>query len=85
MNTMETPSLEKPETLKDIIQTISAINNEMGAQLQMIADSLARGRHPSNNDKNPDDPLTLMDSIRRERDKAEENLKLLVIIREYLW
>ena len=85
MTAMEAPGVEKMETLKDIIQEISAINYEMDAQLQMIADALAHAGQRSNNDKNPDDPLTIMDSMRRERDKAQENLKLLVSIREYLW
>lgn len=85
MNAMEVPSGEKVETLKDIIQNISAINNEMGLQLHMIADALVYGSHPTNNDKSLDDPLSIMDSIRRERDKAEENLKILTSIREYLW
>ena len=85
MNAMEIPSIEKVETLKDIIQNISAINNEMGSQLHMIADALVYGSHPTNNDKSLDDPLSIMDSIRRERDKAEENLKILASIREYLW
>lgn len=81
---METPSVEKVETLKDIIQNISAINDEMDAQLQMIADALARGAHPLN-EVQGNEPLSIMDSIRRERDKAEENLKLLISIRERLW
>lgn len=85
MNTTEIPSIEKAETLKDILQNISAINNETSLQLHMIADALVYGSHPTNNDKSLDDPLSIMDSIRRERDKAEENLKLLTSIREYLW
>lgn len=85
MNTMEAPRGEKVETLKDLIQNISAINNEMDAQLQMIADALVNGNRPTNNDKTPNDPLPIMDCIRHERDKAEENLKLLVSIRERLW
>lgn len=85
MNTMEPLSMEKKaETLKDIIENISAINNEMDSQLQMVADALARGGHPSN-DKNSEEPLSIIASIRHERDKAEENLKLLISIREYLW
>lgn len=84
MNTMEPPRGEKMETLKDIIENISAINNEMDSQLQMIADALARGSNPSNNN-NSEEPLSIIASIRRERDKAEENLKLLISIREYLW
>lgn len=84
MNTMEPPRGEKVETLKGIIENISAINNEMDSQLQMIADALAHGSHPSN-DKNSEEPLSIMASIRCERDKAEENLKLLISIREYLW
>ena len=85
MNAMEIPSGEKVETLKDIIQNISAINSDMDANLQMIADALVNGSRPTNNDKNPNDPLSIMDCIRHERDKAEENLKLLISIREYLW
>ena len=85
MNTMEIPSVEKVETLKDLLENISAINNEMDMQLQMIADALMYGGHLANNDKAPDDPLTIMDGIRHERDKADENLKLLVSIRECLW
>ncbi len=86
MNTMEIPSLEKQETLKDIIQNISSINSEIGLQLHMIADALIYGSHPTNRiEKDSDDLLTIMDSLRRERDKAEENLKLLISIREHLW
>lgn len=84
MNTMEPPRGEKVETLKGIIENISEINNEMDSQLQMIADALARGSNPSNNN-NSEEPLSIIASIRRERDKAEENLKLLISIREYLW
>lgn len=83
--TMEPPRGEKRETLKDLIESISAINNEMDAQLQMIADALARGSYSTNSDKNPENPLTIMDSIRCEREKADKNLKLLISIREYLW
>ena len=85
MNTMEMTRVEKVETLKDIIQNISAINNEMSAQLQMIAAALVYSSRPTNDDKSLDEPLSIMDSIRHERDKAEENLKLLISIREYLW
>ena len=85
MNAMEIPRGEKVETLKDLIQNISAINNEMDAQLQMIADALVNGSRPTNNDKAPNDSLSIIDCIRHERDKAEENLKLLVSIRERLW
>lgn len=85
MNTMESQRVEKVETLKDIIQNISAINNEMSLQLHMIADALVYGSHPTNNDKSLDEPPTIMESIRCERDKAEENMKLLISIREYLW
>ena len=85
MNTMEVPRGEKAETLKDIIENMGAINNEMSLQLHMIADALVYGKHPTNNDKNTDELLTIMDSVRNERDKAEENLKLLISIKEYLW
>ena len=85
MNTMGEQCIDNRETLKDIIENISAINNEMSLQLHMIADALVYGKHPTNNDKNPDEPLTIMDSVKNERDKAEENLKLLISIREYLW
>lgn len=85
MNTMEVPSLNKEETLKDIIQIIGSINSEMGLQLHMIADALVYGSHPISKIENPDDPLTIMDSLRRERDKAAENLKLLTSIKGYLW
>lgn len=85
MNAIESPSVEKVETLKDILQEIGAINYEMDLQLQMIADALAHCSHPSNNNNNPDDQLTIMDSLRHERDKAAENLKLLASIKRYLW
>lgn len=85
MNTMEAPIIEKQETLKDIIENISAINNEIDAQLHMIANALVYGKHPTNNDKNADEPLSIMDSLRRECDKAEENLELIANIREHLW
>lgn len=85
MNTMNEPRGEKAETLKDIIEDISGINNEMNVQLLMIADALVHGDCTTNNDKVPVDPLTIMDTVRRERDKAQENLKLLISIRECLW
>ena len=85
VSTINEPRAEKVETLKDIIQNINAINNEMGMELHMIADALVYGSHPINNDKDSDGPLAIMDSIRYERDKAEENLKLLISIRERLW
>lgn len=85
MNTMGELCIDNRETLKDIIENMSAINNEMNLQLHMIADALVYGKHPTNNDTNPDELLTIMDSVRNERDKAEENLKLLISIREYLW
>lgn len=85
MNTMEIPTLKKAETLKDIIENIGAINNEIKLQLTMIADALMDGKHLANDNNNPEDPLTIMDTIRHERDKAEENLKTLIRIRECLW
>lgn len=85
MNTMESPRGEKIETLKDIIENIRAINDEMGSQLQMIADALVHGNYLSGNDRTQNESLTMLDSLRHERDRAEENLKLLVSIREYLW
>lgn len=85
MNTMEIPNVEKAETLKEIIQNICAINNEMNLQLHMIADALMYGKHPTDNHTNPDEPLPIIDLLRNERDKAEENLKLLINIRECLW
>lgn len=84
MNAVEIP-VDKVETLKDIIGNINSINNEMNAQLRMIADALAHVSRPFNDAQNPDEPLSLMDSIRYERGKAEENLQLLISIREYLW
>jgi len=84
MNNME-PCPEKVETLKDIIEDISSINNEMNAQLQMIADALAHISCLTNNGKGPDDRPTIIDTVRYERDRAAENLKLLVSIRGYLW
>lgn len=85
MDTIEAPRIEKKETLKDVIQIISAINNEMNAELHMIADALMYGGHLANDDKTPNDQLSLMDSLRYERGKAEENLKLIMSIRECLW
>lgn len=85
MNTMEPPRMEKVETLKTIIENISAINNEMDSELQMIADALIHGSHPVNNDRHPDEQLPIIESLRREREKAEKNLTLLISIREYLW
>lgn len=85
MNTMEAPRGEKVETLKDIIEDISKIDDEMNAQLQMIADVFMRGSCCTDTDKAPDDPHAIMDTIRRERDKARENLELLIVIRECLW
>lgn len=85
MNTIQEPRCEKIETLKDIIENISAINSEMNSHLQTIADALMHGSHPTNNDKNFDNPPAIMDAIQYERGKAEENLKLLISIRECLW
>lgn len=85
MNAMEEPRAEKVETLKDILEDISAVNYEIDAQLHLIADALVYGSNVNNNDKSPDDQLTIMDSLRHERDKAAENLKLLYIIKGYLW
>lgn len=87
MNTMNAVGIpvEKVETLKDIVGNINAINNEMDAQLRMIADALGCGNRPSNDAQDPDGPSSLMASIRHERDKAEENLQLLLRIRECLW
>lgn len=49
MNTMNVVGIpvEKVETLKDIIETINSINNEMNAQLRMIMDALAHVSRPS--------------------------------------
>ncbi len=85
MNTMEPSRGEKEETLKDVIEDISGINKEMNSQLRMIADALAQGSCSTDNDKVSDDPRTIMDAIRRDRDEAKENLKLLIHIRGYLW
>lgn len=85
MNTIEPPRVEKVETLKGIIENMSEINNEIKLQLTMVADALIDGKHLANDNNNPEDPLTIMDTIRHERDKAEENLKTLVRIRECLW
>lgn len=85
MNTTEPSRGEKVETLKDIIENIGAINNEMNAQLRVIADELAHVSCPSKDAQDPDEPLSIMAGIRRERDKAEENLALLIKIRECLW
>lgn len=84
MNTMEIP-IEKVETLKEILQDISGINNDINMNLQMIADALACGSCPSNNAENTNESLSIMASIRLERDKAQENLELLIRIRNYLW
>ena len=85
MNTMEAPRGEKVETLKDIIEDISKIDDEMNAQLKIIVDALVRGDCPTDTNKAPDDPHAIMDTMRRERDKARENLKILIVIRECLW
>ena len=84
MNPINEPRAEEVETLKGIIENISAINREMRSQLQIISDALIDGKHPDNGEA-PDGPITMIDAIRQERDLAEENLKTLIRIRERLW
>ena len=74
------------ETLKDILSNMDAILTELSNQLNDIGNALYLGT--SITDKPLEEvkqDFTILETVRRQRDFAEEQLKKVVLIREHLW
>lgn len=87
-NVMVKEISEPRETAKMILENTDNILNELNNHLKAIFEALSGGT-PTNSDSAArvadKQDLNMLDTLRRQRDLAEDILKVSVRIREVLW
>lgn len=76
--------VEKRETAKMILENMDAILNEIENQLWLIDAGICNPKQKNGEVKEPVDGC-MLDTLQRQRNKAEEILKIAIHIREGLW
>lgn len=82
-NGVEIPVNEPRETAKSILENMDAILKELSAELRRIENAIYAPKPIEDAKEAPDE--CLLETLNRQRNTAEQLLKLAVHIREGLW